>query len=55
MLVLTRKQNQKIRIGEDVKITIVALRNGRVRIGIDAPQKCQIVREELIERDAETA
>ena len=47
MLVLTRKQGQRILIGEDIAITIVALGRGKVRIGVDAPKDVTIVREEL--------
>lgn len=47
MLVLTRKKDETIWIGEDVKITIVGLGNGRVRIGIDAPAQRVILRGEV--------
>ena len=36
MLVLTRKQGEVLQIGDHITVTIVDLRNGRVRIGIDA-------------------
>lgn len=48
MLVLSRKRNESIRIGEDVTITVIAVKGGGVRIGIDAPQEIPIVRSELI-------
>jgi len=48
MLVLTRKQGEKIYIGDDIVITVV--RTGdRVRIGIDAPPEVKILREELVQ------
>jgi carbon storage regulator len=50
MLVLSRKEEEAIIVG-NVRITIVAVRGGRVKVGITAPQEVQIVREELIERD----
>lgn len=50
MLVLTRKTGQEIRIGNDIIVNVVAVKGGRVRIGITAPEDCSIVREEL--RDA---
>lgn len=51
MLVLSRKQGQKILVGDDVVITVVRIDGNRVKIGIDAPQSEPIVREELIEGD----
>ncbi len=50
MLVLTRQIGQSIIIAEDVKITVVAIGNGRVRIGITADRSIPIVREELLEQ-----
>jgi len=47
MLVLSRKVNQKIRVG-DVEITIVRLGAAAVRIGIEAPPDVPIVRTELL-------
>ena len=42
MLVLTRKMDEKIHIGQDVTITIVRLQGNAVRIGIDAPRGVHI-------------
>lgn len=50
MLVLTRKVDQTINIGEDIKIKIVEIGNGFVKLGIDAPRELPIYREELYER-----
>jgi len=47
MLVLTRKTNEEIIIGDDIKITLVRVRGNSVRIGIDAPRDVRIVRGEL--------
>lgn len=47
MLVLSRKVEQVICIGDDVRITIVEIGESNVRIGIDAPQTVRILREEL--------
>ncbi|OYP38924.1 carbon storage regulator [Rhodopirellula sp. MGV] len=47
MLVLSRKADQQIRIGEDITITVVRVEGNRVRIGIDAPRDQRIVRGEL--------
>lgn len=47
MLVLSRKINERILIGEDVVITLVRTGIDKVRLGIDAPRGVRIVREEL--------
>lgn len=47
MLVLTRKEQETIRIGDDVVVTIVRIQGGGVRIGIEAPNHIAIVRGEL--------
>lgn len=52
MLVLTRRQGESIRIGSDVRVTIVASGGGQVRIAIDAPTDVGILREELFEKVA---
>lgn len=48
MLVLTRKREQKIRIGDDVVITVLKVQGDQVSIGIEAPKSLPIVREELL-------
>ena len=48
MLCLTRKPGEEIRIGDDITIVVVATSNGRVRLGIQAPQHVHIVRSELL-------
>ena len=47
MLVLSRKNSERILIGDDVAITIVRIGPNSVRIGIEAPKAMNIVREEL--------
>ncbi len=47
MLVLTRKLDQSIQIGDDVTITILAVKGNTVRIGISAPDHVRIARREL--------
>lgn len=47
MLVLTRKLNEQILIGEDIKVTLLRVRGNAVRIGIEAPRDVRIVRGEL--------
>ena len=58
MLVLSRKRNQTIVIGDDVEITIVAIRGDKVRLGFQAPGDVRIFRKELLDKpqgDAERA
>ena len=47
MLVLTRKAGEQIIIGDNILLTVVALGNGRVKIGITAPKDVKIDREEV--------
>ena len=47
MLVLSRKPGERILVGHDVKITVIRIGPNSVRIGIDAPNHMNIVREEL--------
>lgn len=53
MLVLSRKLGEAVRIGGGVSITIVKITGGGVRLGIDAPDGMEIVREELLASLAE--
>jgi len=47
MLVLSRKQNERIRVGESVVVTIVRVNGDKVRIGIEAPSEMRVLRDEL--------
>ncbi|TWU47102.1 carbon storage regulator [Rubripirellula reticaptiva] len=47
MLVLTRKVNEEILIGDDIKITLIRVRGNSVRIGVEAPRSVRVVRGEL--------
>lgn len=47
MLVLTRKAQQKIRVGENITITILRVKGQSVRVGIEAPRDIHVVRGEL--------
>ncbi|MDC0274366.1 MAG: carbon storage regulator CsrA [Planctomycetaceae bacterium] len=49
MLVLSRKKNERIVIGENIVITVVEVRGDRVRLGIEAPQEVPIHRSEVHE------
>ena len=47
MLVLSRKEAQKIRLGDDIVITILKMGGDKVRLGIDAPRDMLVLRDEL--------
>lgn len=47
MLVLTRKMDQKIKIGDQITITIIRVKGQCVRLGIEAPKEVPVVRSEL--------
>jgi carbon storage regulator len=49
MLVLSRKKQESIVVGEDVRITVVAIGYGQVRIGIEAPRTTPVHRGEVYE------
>ena len=51
MIVLSRKQNERIRVGESVVVTVVRVSGDKVRIGIEAPPDVRVLRDEL---DVET-
>lgn len=52
MLVLSRKQNERIRVGDSVVVTIVRVSGDKVRIGIEAPPDVRVLRDELESTDA---
>jgi carbon storage regulator len=47
MLVLTRKSNQSIMIGDEIEISVLAIMGEKVRIGIDAPRRVPVFRKEV--------
>ena len=47
MLVLSRKPGQKVHVGSDITVAILAVSGKRVRIGLTAPAQIRIAREEL--------
>jgi len=47
MLVLTRKSNQSIMIGDDIEVSVLSVVGEKVRIGIQAPQKVPVFRTEI--------
>jgi carbon storage regulator len=58
MLVLTRKSNQSIMIGDEIEVSVLSVMGEKVRIGIQAPQKVPVFRKEIyleIHREAGAA
>ena len=49
MLILSRKVNEKVVIGEDITVSIIEVRGDQVRIGIDAPKKVKVFRQEVFD------
>ena len=48
MLVLSRKVGERILIGDNIVITVVRVAQGTVRIGVEAPEDLNVVREEVV-------
>jgi carbon storage regulator len=58
VLVLTRKPNQSIMIGDDIEVSVLAIMGEKVRIGIEAPRSVPVFRKEVyvdIQRDRDAA
>ena len=49
MLILSRKVNEKIMIGDDITISIIEVRGDQVRIGVDAPRSIKVFRQEVFD------
>ncbi len=47
MLVLSRRESERIRLGDAIVVTVVRVTGDRVRIGIEAPAEIRVLREEL--------
>lgn len=48
MLVLSRREGESIFIGDNIKVTVLSVIRGKVRIGIEAPRGIGILRDELV-------
>jgi len=49
MLILSRRINEKIMIGDDVSVSIIEIRGDQVRIGVDAPKTVKVFRQEVFD------
>ena len=49
MLILSRKQEESILVGDNVKIKVLSIEKGNVKLGIEAPSDISILRQELTE------
>ena len=47
MLILSRKTDQQIKIGDDITITIIEIHDGQVKIGVEAPRTIKVFRQEV--------
>ena len=54
MLILTRRINESLVIGDDVTVTILGVKGNHVRVGVDAPRDVSVHREELAHKDNKT-
>jgi len=52
MLVLSRKKEERIMIGDDIVLTVLRTGKGRIVLGIEAPREVKIMREELLDHRA---
>lgn len=50
MLILTRRMQETIKIGDEVDITVLGVKGGQVRLGISAPKEVEVHREEIYQK-----
>jgi len=50
MLILTRKEGESLRLGDDITVTVVSVKGGNVRIGVNAPRDLAVHREEIYDK-----
>jgi carbon storage regulator len=49
MLILSRKINEKIMIGDDIAVSVIEIRGDQVRLGVDAPRTVKVFRQEVFD------
>jgi carbon storage regulator len=49
MLILSRKVNEKIMIGDNISVSIIEVRGDQVRVGVDAPKTVKVFRQEVFD------
>ena len=54
MLVLSRKLNETILIGDNIRITLLGIDGDKIKLGVDAPKDIKVFREELLEATKNT-
>jgi len=50
MLILTRRVNEKLMVGDDVTVTVLSISGNQVRIGVNAPRHVPVHREEIYDK-----
>lgn len=50
MLILTRRVGETLMVGDDISITVLGVKGGQVRIGVNAPKDVSVHREEIYQR-----
>lgn len=53
MLVLSRKKNEKLQLGDSIQVTVIKVTGDKVRLGIEAPSDTLVLRQELAKLDIE--
>ncbi|MEM6545056.1 MAG: carbon storage regulator CsrA [Pseudomonadota bacterium] len=52
MLILTRKEGESLRLGDEITVTVVSVKGGHVRLGVTAPREIAVHREEIFQKIA---
>ena len=51
MLVIVRKNNEAVWIGEDIRVVVFRGKQGQIKLGIECPREIRVLREELLKRN----